>query len=371
MSISRFQVVTDIHLVENLSAELKAILGAGEYALIVSRSAAANPSLGPVVKEFAPSAKVLVSPVESEPSVQWLESRLQDFRGPTLDHIVAMGGGSCIDAAKVFAAAHAHRSATSLSDLAHKERVATGSTPKIVAIPTTAGTGSEATSFATVWDRSSRKKISVEYASLTPSHALLTPSALCSLPNEVAAPPLLDAMSHALESLWNSDASEFSEAHACAALRNIFTYGPTFLQGARDTMTLRKIQWAATHSGIAIQQTRTSIAHAVSYALTLNWGVAHGHACSFLLPAIWNYVVACDPSRYMTLSAVLGHSSVDETESRVREMLRVGQTQDALRVAGVSEGDIRFHEVQQYSRSQNFSEPISSNLLSQWVRECL
>jgi len=371
MSLARYQVSTDVRVVSDLSMDLTSILGSDDFALILSRSAALNSSLVPAIEEFAPKAKVLVSPVESEPSVKWLESHFQTFSQSQLDQVVAIGGGSCIDAAKVLAAASVHRGDASIYELTKNHPQATRATPKIVAIPTTAGTGSEVTSFATVWDRIGRKKLSVDHASLTPSHALLTPDALSSLTSQVAVPPLLDAMSHAFESLWNSDASDFSETHACAALRSLFKYGPSFLKGSRDTSTLRQIQCAATHAGIAIQQTRTSIAHAVSYPLTLNKGIPHGHACSFLLPAIWTYVVAGDPERYATLSAALGHISFAETRRRIQELLDIGQTQRTLRAAGVKEPDINIDDIQQYSRSQNFSAPISSDVLLTWVQECL
>lgn len=369
--MGRYQIRTDIRQVTNVSAELRTILGDQKFALVASHSAAMNPFLSNVFDEFAPAAKVVVGSVQSEPSVEWLESHIRTIGTLRLDHIVAIGGGSCIDAAKVFAAAIAHNGATSLLDLARNQSSPLHGTPFITAIPTTAGTGSEVTSFATVWDRSGKQKLSIDDISLAPTHALLASSALRSLPGEVAAPPLLDAMSHALESLWNATSSEFSEVHACAALRNIFWYGLNFLQGTRDDLTLGHIQSAATHAGIAIQQTRTSIAHAISYPLTLKRGIPHGHACSFLLPAIWTYAAQRDPVRYSALCSMLGHSSLDETTDRINEMLLVGQTHSTFRAAGFRETDVDFDEVQKYSRSQSFSAPFTRDALTSWIRDFL
>jgi len=369
--VGSFRVSTRVHESSGLHVDMAPIPPSRQSAIVLSKSAATNSSLSALIQSVSSAAALVISPVESEPSVQWLESRFPQVREVELDHIVAIGGGSCIDTAKVLAFAYARPEVASLSVLASSASEATRMTPNITAVPTTAGTGSEVTSFATVWDRKYQRKLSVDHESLTPTHALLIPEALSSLRKRNAVAPLLDAMSHSLESLWNSSSSEFSDVHACSALRKIFEFGPEYLLGVREPQVLRHVQLAATNAGIAIQQTRTSIAHAVSYPLTLNKGIPHGYACAFLLPAIWTYVAHREPVRYARISQFLGHRSIEETRSRVEELLQIGELQSALQQCGFSKTDVSFEEVQSYSRSQNFSQPLTAEVLESWVDECV
>jgi alcohol dehydrogenase len=234
--------------------------------------------------------------------------------------IVALGGGSVIDAAKVLAAAD--------GDFAKVRRhLETGSggdalaaTP-IVAIPTTAGTGSEVTSWATVWDTEAKKKYSLARESLYPETALVDPRLTLNLPRGLTVSTGLDALSHALESLWNVNANPVSSALAETAAREILDALPA-LAGDLGNKALRtRVSRAALFAGLAFSNTRTALAHALSYHLTLHHGVPHGIACSFSLPLVMRSVIGCDAACDAALARIFG-PDLEAGAARLDSMLQ-------------------------------------------------
>ena len=199
--------------------------------------------------------------------------------------IVAIGGGSVMDAAKVLAAAgddfgrvrtflETGRGAESLRAL------------PIIAVPTTAGTGSEVTCWATVWDTGAKKKYSLSRPSLYPAAALVDPLLTLDAPCGVTVSSGLDALSHALESLWNVNANPVSSALAEAAAREVIDVLPRLAFDLRNEELRSRMARAALMAGLAFSNTRTALAHALSYHLTLHYGTPHGIACSFSLPMV-------------------------------------------------------------------------------------
>lgn len=182
---------------------------------------------------------------------------------------VALGGGSAIDLTK---------------GVLHACDVRTSG---FLAIPTTAGTGSELTRWATVWDLEAGRKTSVEADWLQPQQALVDSKLCLSLPWSVTLASGLDALSHALESLWNRSATPVSVALALAAVPRVLEALPRLQRDGRDLAARVLQSEAAVLAGMAFSQTRTALAHALSYDITLRRGVPHGIACSFSLPMIF------------------------------------------------------------------------------------
>src|SRR4051812_7581428 len=228
-----------------------------------------------------------VSDVAPNPDTRLLSGQAARFGAARNEPevIVALGGGSVIDSAKVFAAARSRfpavlrflRTGTGAEELAGTS---------IIAVPPTAGTGSEVTSWATVWDTQSGHKYSLARPNLYPEHALVDPRLMLGKPRQLTVSTGLDALSHAVESLWNVNANPVSANHAVAAAREILAVLPR-LADALDDLNLRtRMAAAAISAGLAFSNTRTAIAHSISYPITLRHGVAHGIACSFTLPII-------------------------------------------------------------------------------------
>lgn len=205
--------------------------------------------------------------------------------------IIAVGGGSVMDTAKVLAAASGDFSKVRsfLKTGANADQLVT--TTPIIAVPTTAGTGSEVTSWATVWDSDENKKYSLNLPTLYPEVTYVDPELTAQLPVNLTISTALDALSHALESIWNKNRNNISTLYAIEAVQRVVRYLPELTQKP-DSLDLRsQISLAALYAGLAFSNTKTALAHNISYPITLELGVVHGIACSFTLPKILESVI--------------------------------------------------------------------------------
>lgn len=221
--------------------------------------------------------------------------------------IIALGGGSVIDSAKAMLvgtpSGQFHEIRRLLRD---GERFVPPAVRRLIAVPTTAGTGSEVTPWATVWDREQQRKHSLHLPETWPEAAIVDPVLMRSLPDAVTLQSGLDALSHALEAIWNRNANPVSDALALAAARSILVTLPALLR-APDDMALREaMAIAALQAGLAFSNTRTALAHSLSYPMTLRFGLPHGIACSFTLPLVARLAIGRNAERDAVLAQALG-----------------------------------------------------------------
>lgn len=193
-------------------------------------------------------------------------SAAEIFRANGCDSLISIGGGSAIDVAK---------GVKMLGCEAYKH----------IAIPTTAGTGSESTRFSVVY-RDGEKQ-SLTHDKLFPDVAILDGALLDSLPAYHKKAALLDALCHGIESLWSVNSDEQSRDYAESAVRKILANYKAYLSG--DKAAARKIMLAANLAGHAINISQTTAGHAMSYKITSLLGAAHGHAVALCIPAVWRY----------------------------------------------------------------------------------
>ena len=204
------------------------------------------------------------------------------YREQDCDGLVSIGGGSAMDTAKgVKAMLLAGSAEGALAYAFSGERI-----PHI-AIPATAGTGAEATQFAVVYLQG--MKHSLSHAALLPEGVLLDASLLDTLPVYHKKSCALDAMCQGIESYWAFGATPDSRVHAEAAIRGMLDSVTPYLTG--DAAAAEAMLHAAWRSGQAIQVSRTTAAHAMSYRLTHHFGIAHGHACALTLPVLWEQML--------------------------------------------------------------------------------
>jgi len=202
------------------------------------------------------------------------------LRADRAEVVVAVGGGAVIDAAKAAAvlSARAELDADAVSaacDERHDGRTGT----IVVAVPTTAGTGAEVTPFATIWDIAAGRKLSLTGSSLVPYAAVLDPSLVQGLPLTVLAGGVLDTIAQGAEAAWSARATSRS---TFLGLRAAQAAGARLDRIARTALAdtdLGALQMAAYVSGQAIALANTTACHAISYPLTLRYGLPHGHAC--------------------------------------------------------------------------------------------
>jgi phosphonate metabolism-associated iron-containing alcohol dehydrogenase len=199
--------------------------------------------------------------------------------------IIALGGGSVIDSAKVFAAAGGNFARVRTYLETQKGADQLSATP-IIAVPTTAGTGSEVTCWGTVWDEASGKKYSLARANLYPTHAVIDPRLMLGKPRLLTISTGLDALSHALESLWNVNNNPVSANHAVMAARSALDVLPKLARDLGNLELRSQMAMAAMFAGLAFSNTKTAVSHSLSYPITLKHGVQHGIACSFSLPMV-------------------------------------------------------------------------------------
>jgi phosphonate metabolism-associated iron-containing alcohol dehydrogenase len=201
--------------------------------------------------------------------------------------LLGVGGGSVLDTAK---AVSLHDSSPSFETIEKAIRDGKGieafEIVPLVAVPTTAGTGSEVTCWGSIWDNEEKKKYSISNEVLYPRRAYCDPSLTLSLPLSTTLATALDALSHSFESIWNRNASDVTRQHALGAIDLLLTHLEPLSRDLANLSERTQVMKAALEAGLAFSNTKTSVAHALSYYLTLRNDVPHGRACSFTLPHI-------------------------------------------------------------------------------------
>lgn len=239
-----------------------------------------DPLTGTLLKK---NPVLLSSPVFSSfhpnPDLSDTEAGAKLFLEEKCDGLISIGGGSSIDTAK---AIKTRLNARTEDDIVHSRLTMEVQCPHI-AIPGTAGTGSEATQIAVVYVNDC--KVSLNNIELRPDAVILDSTLLDSLPAYHKKSCALDALAQGIESYWSKGSNDDSKVHAYLAIIGVLDNLKQYLSG--DPYASDEMLDASFQSGKAIQITRTTAAHAMSYMLTKRMGLAHGHACMVTLPTLW------------------------------------------------------------------------------------
>jgi alcohol dehydrogenase class IV len=215
------------------------------------------------------------------------------------DMVIAIGGGSVLDAAK---AAVRLSGVEDVDAAAVVAACADGFQPpssriRLVAVPTTAGTGAEVTPFATVWHPECHRKLSLSGADLVPAGVILDPDLLQSLSAQQLCVGLLDTMCQGAEAAWSVRATHESTSYGLAAVALAGSMLERLDSQQPDDAARLTLQLAGNLSGHAIARAPTSSCHALSYPLTLHAGLAHGHACGVTFGRMLRYNADVDESQ--------------------------------------------------------------------------
>jgi phosphonate metabolism-associated iron-containing alcohol dehydrogenase len=266
----------------------------------------------------------VIDDVHPNPDVAHLSGLYDRFwqSGTTSDAIVAVGGGSAIDTAKALMVGTATNQFGELIGLlAAGKPFAPARVKPLIAVPTTAGTGSEVTPWATIWDAANQKKYSLHLDATWPEAAIVDPELMLSVPAGTTVSTGLDALSHALESIWNVNANPVSDTFAISAVQDIFECLPALLTHLGSIELRERMALAALKAGLAFSNTKTALAHSISYEMTLRHGLPHGIACSFTLPLVLEKAWARSPDRDRTLQRLFGPDLSAGTQ-RLRDFLQ-------------------------------------------------
>ncbi|MDO7253870.1 phosphonoacetaldehyde reductase [Helicobacter cappadocius] len=221
--------------------------------------------------------KKTISSIPSNPEIHLFDG-LRDVT-KNIDFIIALGGGSVIDTAKVL-------SVNSKLEISEGNIFPKEINPfiPIYAFPTTSGTSSELTAWATIWDKNNSKKYSLHLKEMYCKKAIYDPTLTLSLGRDLTISTALDALSHSIESIWNKNANPISTNNAINAINLITKHLPELVKNLDSIYLREQISLASVFAGLAFCSTQTAIAHAMSYPITMQKNIPHGIACSFTLP---------------------------------------------------------------------------------------
>jgi alcohol dehydrogenase len=255
---------------------------------------------------------VIYDRVTTNPTMAVVAEAIGAAAGENIGTIVALGGGSVMDTAKVVALALAGPS-FSLARFSRGSHEWDDVAPRrLVTMPTTAGTGAEVTPFATIWDEGSRRKLSVGTPRMHAEVAVVDPTLTASMSWPVTLSTGLDALSQCLESIANRNATQITTALAISGVESVWEALPILVHELTDADARRRMAEAALISGLVIAHTRTSLAHSMSYPVTAHLGLPHGLACALNLPAVLDFEA---PSRHEGLEKLGERLGVDGAAS--------------------------------------------------------
>jgi len=329
---------------------------------------------------------LLSAAIASAASVSWVDDVIQNpgllqtqraiegLSGIHIDVVLAFGGGSAMDVAKALAAALAHpdmeRDLGSL--IAHPAQYLTSAVP-VIALPTTAGTGSEVTPFATIWDHQARKKLSLASAHLFPEMAIVDPSLTFDLPGESTFSTGLDALNQAFEAVWNRNSSPITRGFAGHAIGLALEGLPRLHRSLGDQEAREMLAQASLLAGLSISHTRTAICHAMSYPLTAHFGLAHGWACAVTMGAVAREVFEKRREVFEAIAPLAGFAAGIDLLDGLETVL---ETLSVREVAGKSIGNVDavmalIPQMVIPGRSDNFILPVDEARLAQIVSASL
>lgn len=272
------------------------------------------------------------------------------FNDHHCDSIVAVGGGSTIDVAKCI---KLYCKMNSAQNYMQQEYV--DSRIPLIAVPTTAGTGSESTHYAVIYYEG--KKQSVAHESIVPNYAILEPMLLKTLPLYQKKCTMLDALCQGIESWWSVNSTDESKQYSQTAVKMIAAHWRDYIfDNTADAVI--SIMEAANYAGRAINITQTTAPHAMSYKITSMFGLPHGHAVAICLPEVWDYMEGhfdqCVDSRggtylkqiFNDIAHELNCLSVHDAIQKFREMLIELQI-------GRAESDNKKNDIEVLTKSVN------------------
>ena len=286
-----FQLPTKITFGRGCVASLSDMpeIAGRRVAVVTDQVLASLPAVQTLIEQLAPVA--IYKDVRPNPTVDNVDTLARLLRNTQAEVITAIGGGSSLDCAKAAsflattgdASIRAYHSGCCAGDTEGKSftrrRIA------VIAVPTTAGTGSEVTPIAVIDDEEKNVKAPMTSPLFYPVCAVVDPDLTLSVPLAVTAATAFDALSHAIEGYWSRNHQPICDALAKEAARTIFENLDKVFDNLADPSARERISYAALLAGIAFQMPKNAIMHACSYPLSNRAHLAHGAACAFTMEA--------------------------------------------------------------------------------------
>ncbi len=241
--------------------------------------------------------------VNTEPDNRYCVEGLARLRQAEAQAVIGLGGGSPIDTAKSIAILATNGG--EIQDYMGQDRIPQPGLP-IVAIPTTAGTGSEVTAFVAMGDSRNDVKMLIGSPHLMPTLSLVDPSLTLSCPPKVTADTGVDSLTHAIEAYVSRRANPISDTFALSATRRIYTHLLRAYRDGTDREARYQMMLGATEAGLAFSNASVALVHGMSRPIGANFHLAHGLSNAMLLPTVMEFSLESAPQRYARLAVAMG-----------------------------------------------------------------
>jgi alcohol dehydrogenase class IV len=245
------------------------------------------------------------------------------------DLVLAVGGGSVLDVAKLVAALHDRPEPASAF---YGINILSGRRTALACVPTTAGTGSEVSPNALLYDESASAKKAIISPALIPDTAIVDPTLMLSLPPALTATTGLDALTHCLEAYANKAARPEIDPYALAGVRLIGAHLPRAVTDGRDLAARSAVALGSLYGGLCLGPVNTAAVHALAYPLGGEFHLAHGLSIALLLPHVVRFNAPAAPERHAALAAALGGHDLP---SRLENLLAACGVKTGLATHGI------------------------------------
>ena len=334
-----FSLPTTIRFGCGVSKELPELARCyGRRPIVVTGSTLINePNIASLIAVLDASA--VFSGVTPNPTVEQVDALAQRIRDEQCDVVVAIGGGSPMDCAKA-ASALAASDAASIRAFHSGGRSLGAAHLPLIAVPTTAGTGSEVTPFAVLDDAAANLKAPLASPSLYPAYALVDPELTLSLPHFTTAATALDTLTHALEAFWSRNHQPLCDLAAQESARLVFGNLAAVLDTPTALERRENLSYAALLGGMAFQLPKNAMVHACSMPLSKRHHLAHGAACALTLEFAIRFNASVIPERLAAFARYCGFVSVEAMIAKIHELKRLGGLPCTLADAGIDIDDV-------------------------------
>ncbi|WP_113926653.1 iron-containing alcohol dehydrogenase [Bacillus sp. P14.5] len=303
----------ELHMPRSIKAGVNSIQDIGKAAkelyathvfIVTGSLAAREPYKSEIIHSFATYGvkASFFSQLNGEPTLEDVRKSLKELKNCKADCVVAIGGGSVIDLAKAisFLCINENSSLNSIPDMKRLERL------PLIAVPTTAGTGSEATKVTVISDKKMNIKLNPGHYKLIPDVAILDPALTVSMPDSITAYTGMDALAHAMEAYVSTKATPMSNHFALEAIRIIGKWLPEAYRNGDSLEARENMLIASLYAGIAFSNSSTNLVHAAARPLGTRFGIPHGLSVSLLLPFVMEYGLKTSIGLYADIGKALG-----------------------------------------------------------------
>ncbi|MGG1401400.1 iron-containing alcohol dehydrogenase [Bacillus salipaludis] len=342
MNIASFQVakkiVTGIESIVNLSEELVRLNCT--HPLIVTDTQLVKLGIENRLREYLKEIPYqIVDQMAAEPSIAMAKDCVEIFQNGKFDGVIAVGGGSVIDIAKIVSVLSGYQG--KIEELIGRDKVPKREVPLIV-VPTTAGTGSEVTNVCILNDEANQRKVSIVSDQLLPDVAIISPELTISMPASVTAACGMDALVHAIEAYNSVRASPITDALALQAIKLIVRYLPEAYQNPETLEAREAMANASIMAGMAFGNAGVGPVHALAYPINSGFKLSHGMSNAILLPYVmeWNQLSCL--VRFRDIAEAIGiqfskNEAATQLINRIKELCQQVGIPAKLSDAGIPE----------------------------------